>query len=415
VPRDRGLHIGELYSNPGVTVVLDCNRLCGGHVCIFGQTWSGKSYLAGVLIEEVMEKGIPVIVFDDMVDYSSMAEKDQGGKGLNVKAIVHGIDLNIDPFDLLRYPEILHAFGITEAQFNLFIDAMNEAKEAGIIGVKVLDWLLERIELKRKGEKTVKKVPRLYIIGRRYGYSSATIDGLRWKLYRLIKLAVFGKSYNIEDLVTSSRLTIINLSEVSRDVATLFIADILYKLLEARKSNKVLPTVVVLEEAHYYVPTEETPSSVMIRDLIRSARHWGIGVWIISQRPAGIHKDVINIANTHILLRLKGTDLEYVKTFASLTKEERADIPNLSDGIALITGPIIRGGQGIKVKVRRRHTKHGGHSISFLESIKKGDEKQTKIGQKHEQELRTNVAYNKTSTIDDFLKDKTCKTSWLTE
>jgi len=186
-----------------------------------------------------------------------------------------------------------------------------------------------------------------------------------------VKLRIFGKSYDIRLLVKEGRLTIINLSEIIREVATLFVADILHRLFEARKRKIILPTVVVLEEAHNYVSTEETPSSVMIRELIRGARHHGIGVWLISQRLAGIHRDAINIANTHIFLRLKGTDLDYVETFASLTREEIAEIPNLPDGVALVTGPIIRGGQGIKVVVRERRTKHGGHSISFVESVSK--------------------------------------------
>ena len=363
-----GLHIGELYSNPNVKVILNCDRICGGHVCIFGQTWSGKSYLAGVLVEEVVKKGIPVIVFDHVGEYSAMSESVEGGKGLKTKIFTPGKDLKIDPYDLLSYPEILNALGITEAQFNLLTDAMNEAKLNGKEGIDALDWLFERIKVKKKKGDS-EDVSRLYVIGRRYGYSTATVDGLRWKLHRLIKLGIFGQRYDVRELVKKEQLTIIDLSKVNKDIATLFVADILYKLLEARKNNLVLPTVTVLEEAHNYVPSEETPSSVMIRDLIRGARHWGIGVWLISQRPAGIHRDAINIANTHILLRLKGTDLEYVKTFASLTKEEVAEIPNLPDGVALVTGPIIRGGQGLKVIVRERRTKHGGHSISFLKAV----------------------------------------------
>ncbi len=269
---------------------------------------------------------------------------------------------------MLNYPEILSAFGVSEAQFNLLVDAMNEARQHGMSGVGALNWLLGRVKVKGKQSK---EVQRLHIIGRHYGYSSATTDGLRWKIFRLVKLGIFGKSYDIRLLVKEGHLTIINLSEIFREVATLFVADILHRLLEARKRKIILPTVVVLEEAHNYVSTEETPSSGMIRELIRGGRHHGIGVWLISQRPAGIHRDAINIANTHIFLRLKGTDLDYVKTFASLIREEIAEIPNLHGGVALVTGPIIRGGQGIEVVVRERRTKHGGHSISFVEAVSK--------------------------------------------
>ncbi len=144
------------------------------------------------------------------------------------------------------------------------------------------------------------------------------------------------------------------------------VANILGEIVRARKRNLIPSTAIVLEEAHNYVSSEETPSSVLVRDLIRGARHIGVGVILVSQRPAGIHRDAINVANTHIIFRLKGTDLEYVKQFAPLTKEELEEIPLLPDGVAYVTGPIVRGGHAIKVRIRERRTLHGGHSISFI-------------------------------------------------
>jgi DNA helicase HerA-like ATPase len=87
---------------------------------------------------------------------------------------------------------------------------------------------------------------------------------------------------------------------------------------------------------------------------------------LISQRPSGIHRDAINIVNTHIIFRLKGTDLEYIKQFTPFTKEELEDIQVLPEGVAYITGPIVRGGLSIKVSVRKRRTVHGGQSIKFI-------------------------------------------------
>jgi DNA helicase HerA-like ATPase len=86
---------------------------------------------------------------------------------------------------------------------------------------------------------------------------------------------------------------------------------------------------------------------------------------LISQRPAGLHTDALNIVNTHIIFRLKGTDLEYIKQFAPLTKEELEDIQRLPEGVAYITGPIIRGGLTVKVAIRKRRTMHGGESVKF--------------------------------------------------
>jgi DNA helicase HerA-like ATPase len=371
--------LGALYSHPDVRVCLDLNRMLSGHIAIFGQTHSGKSYTAGVIIEEVVGKGIPVLVFDHMGEYLSMAKTIDGKPGLNLIILRPGKDITIDFDDLIKASPILTTLGITDAQLNLLKDAYTEAqiqaqKETAREGVQAqkvfrgmdaIRWLLSDVRIPNKPRETRK---RLYVIGRRKGYSTATIDGLRWKLEALLNKGIIGAGFDISDVIKPGYLTVVDLSTVDQSLRSLVVAAMLSKITEARKRNAIRPLLVVIEEAHNYVPPEETPSSVMIRDLIRGARHWGIGIMLVSQRPSGIHRDTINVANTHIIFRLKGTDLEYVKQFAPFTKEELEDVQILPDGVAYITGPIIRGGLSIKVATRKRRTVHGGQSIKFLDT-----------------------------------------------
>ncbi len=360
--------IGTLFSNSSIDVCLNINRMVGGHIAIFGQTWSGKSYAVGVIIEELASKNVPVVVFDHMGEYLNL-DKTLDGKpsGINVVRIsvlqqkAGYIKIDIDPDDLIDEPRILMALGITDAQLNLLRDAYNEMKAKGYKGIGALQELLKNVPVKQ-GVRS-----RLYIVGKIYGYSSATVDGLRWKLASLLTKGILGQGYNVAGIVRKGYVTVVDLSDVEEaSVRTLIVANLLDRIAKARRSNKIPPTVVVLEEAHNYVSSEDTPSSILVRDLVRGARHIGVGVILVSQRPSGMHRDAVNIVNTHIIFRLKGTDLEYVKQFASLTREEIEEIPLLPEGVAYITGPIIRGGHAIKVKIRERRTVHGGHSINFI-------------------------------------------------
>jgi len=358
----RAICIGKLYSNNAVDVCFNANRMFGGHVAVFGQTWSGKSYAVGVIIEETVSRGIPVVVFDHMGEYLDL-DKTPNGSPSGISVIRVGltksgqgyIRITLDPRDVVDEPRILHALGITDAQLNLLRDAYNEVKP------KSLGELLKVVNTP-KGPR-----PLLYIVGRKYGYSSATIDGLRWKLSSLLSTRIMGQGFNVTDIVKKGRVTVVDLSDVyESSIRTIVVATLLSKIVQARMAGNIPPTVVVLEEAHNYVGIDETPSSILVRDLIRGARHWGVGVILVSQRPAGIHRDAVNIVNTHIIFRLKGTDLDYVKQFTSLTKEEVEEIPLLPEGVAYVTGPIIRGGHAIKVKIRARRTIHGGQTINFI-------------------------------------------------
>ena len=364
--------LGHLYANEEVSVCLDLNRLLGGHVAVFGQTWSGKSYAVGVIVEELAARGVPVIVFDHMGEYLDMDKTPRGApSGINIVRVSLAssrpgyIKITINPESLIREPRILIALGITDAQLNLLRDAYQAAASENRRGLKALEYMLSMVPWNRGFEK--KLVPRLYVIGRKYGYSTATIDGLRWKLHALFDKGILGQGYDVRMLVRRGYVTVIDLSEVEEaSLRALAVANILGEVIRARKKDVIPPTVIVLEEAHNYVSSEETPSSILVRDLIRGARHIGLGVILVSQRPAGIHRDAINVANTHIIFRLKGTDLEYVKQFASLTREELEEIPLLPEGVAYVTGPIIRGSHPFKIKIRERRTMHGGHSINFI-------------------------------------------------
>ena len=66
---EEGMHIGRLRGFP-YRVFLKVKKF--GRIFITGKSGSGKSYTVGVLIEEILEKGIPLVIFDRHGEYSSL-------------------------------------------------------------------------------------------------------------------------------------------------------------------------------------------------------------------------------------------------------------------------------------------------------------------------------------------------------
>ena len=67
--KEEGIYLGKLRDLPHL-ITLRIKKL--GRIFITGKSGSGKSYTVGVLIEEILEKGIPVIIFDRHGEYSSL-------------------------------------------------------------------------------------------------------------------------------------------------------------------------------------------------------------------------------------------------------------------------------------------------------------------------------------------------------
>jgi len=101
VPYEEAVYLGKLRGLP-YKVFLPVKRL--GRIFITGKTGSGKSYTVGVLIEEFLKKGIPVVIIDRHGEYSSLKiPAENGSEEFEVEPkgykdqIIEFADLNVNP------------------------------------------------------------------------------------------------------------------------------------------------------------------------------------------------------------------------------------------------------------------------------------------------------------------------------
>ena len=73
---ESGLEVGTLINRPGVGVACDPNGL-RRHLAVIAQTGAGKSYTVGVLLEQLLQLGGTVVVFDPNSDYVLMRRDDR--------------------------------------------------------------------------------------------------------------------------------------------------------------------------------------------------------------------------------------------------------------------------------------------------------------------------------------------------
>jgi DNA helicase HerA-like ATPase len=102
--------------------------------------------------------------------------------------------------------------------------------------------------------------------------------------------------------------------------------------------------VLVCEEAHRYVPdrgdAEYAAAQTAIRRIAREGRKYGIGLMLVSQRPADIESTVISQCGTWLVLRLtNAADQQHVSRFlpdglSGMTKA----LPNLAQQEAIFVG-----------------------------------------------------------------------------
>lgn len=166
----------------------------------------------------------------------------------------------------------------------------------------------------------------------------------------------------LADLLVDERLlAVLDLSHFSKSASRRFMADFLERLYHRNRE----PLHLVIDEADLFAPQTVQQGAQRLlgamEDLVRRGRLHGLGVTLITQRPAVIHKDVLSQVEILIVMRLTGVrDVNAIDDWVSLhadheqAAEIKRSLPSLPIGTAWFWSP----GLGIveRVKVTGRTT-----------------------------------------------------------
>ena len=156
-------------------------------------------------------------------------------------------------------------------------------------------------------------------------------------------------------------IRIIDISGLPNEVAgplTAMLARLLfqYKLYQTSEERAHDPILLICEEAHRYVPdrgeAEYAAAQMAIRRIAREGRKYGIGLMLVSQRPADVEGTVISQCGTWLILRLTNSaDQEHVTKFlpdglSGMTKS----LPTLGQQEAIFVGE----GSALPARIRIR-------------------------------------------------------------
>lgn len=351
-----------------INVKLDLQKLLTKHVAILAKSGAGKSYCVGVLLEEIIQKGIPLLIIDPHGEYETLKEKSTDSSqlarfGLKPAKFAQQISVYAD----LQHKPSAKPLYITDqlsAQELLAImPAKLSAAQEGLLyaiiqqtDVVDFDHLIYLLQAQESNAK-----------------------------YHILQMIDVLKNYNIfskssisyNELIQGSKCSIIDLKGINPEVQQIIVYKLLKDLFELRKKDKIPPFFCVVEEAHNFCPERsfgQVLTSPVLRTIASEGRKFGMGLCIVSQRPARVDKSVLSQVSTQIILKVTNpNDLKALaQSVEAMTSETENAIQNLPIGHALVTGVVD---VPLFVQIRPRMTKHGGQSVnmvaqtSFLEQL----------------------------------------------
>jgi len=361
-----GAFVGHLNGYDSLRVLLDLNKLLTKHIAVLAKSGSGKSYTVAVLIEEILEKEIPVLVIDPHGEYSSLKYKNEKDdlklkkfkiepKSYSNNVQEYSPDIENNPSSI---PLKLNAYNLNSSELVHLLPAKLSNTQQGLLysGLRNMkdrvdfDSLINELELEENNAK--------------------------YTLINLIefiqKLNLFSNSpTSLQELIQPGKCTIINLKGIQTELQEVVVYKLMKDLFEARKKSDIPPFFAIIEEAHNYIPERnfgEAKSSSILRQISSEGRKFGLGLCAVSQRPSRIDKSILSQCTTNIILKV--TNPGDIKTIANsvegLTGDTEKEIKNIPIGTAMITGVVDL---PLFVDIRPRKTKHGGEAVNMIEAV----------------------------------------------
>ena len=341
------IELGTYVGSGGVSCFADMSTLIGKHTAILGSTGSGKSATTASILHSILkpdtkpENWSPqIIILDPHGEYK--------------KAFSDAVVLSTDnsklclPYWLLNFQETVDLLiGKTErvatSQANIIKEALIELRQKYLPNANVdspvpykLSELRSKIEESKPPQES-KQASHNSILNK--------ID-LLTRDARLNFLMNDHKEETNVEAVFSPILqlrkspVVVDLSGVPDEVAGICSAAIARTLFNSKvwqipEEREKSPILLVCEEAHRYVPNrgdaQYEAAQEAIQRIAKEGRKYGIGLFLVSQRPSEIDQTVLSQCNSWIVLRL--TNEEDRSKVASILPDSLSGLTKMLSGL----------------------------------------------------------------------------------
>ncbi len=357
--------LGQLIGQEEVDIAVESISL-NRHIGIFGTTGGGKSNTLQVIAEEASRSNRAVLIFDIEGEYVSMNEptdalipilkkfdvKPQGMKNFQVYVPAPNTSRNIDakkfgiPFadlDLEIFSEVL---GLTPFERVYMFDIARKTKEiSGSFRAYEIGTVLE--VLKKRIDAQVDKASLPEVVAEAH-------MGLYTKLSLVYRAGILdahqaGEIYDKippESFCLPGRISVIDVSESSDVVRNIVIAHLLKEVFNHKtRFGESASILIFMEEIHTFLSKAKrrtmTATLTMLTEMARKGRKRGIGLGLVSQQPALVPSELVELCNTRFMHRISSEpNIEVLRNSTGNVPDSLWTLlPSLGNGEALISSP----------------------------------------------------------------------------
>ncbi len=361
--------IGNIYQTSHL-FWLNALRVMTEHALIVGNTGSGKSNATMVMLEEILQLGFCIVVFDVHGEYTKVTTKD-----FPVHHVIPQAVLKQDHRDFWDANTSNHASSSQNARVTTFpfsirfdhLDPEQLSEMAGLseVGEDLVHLTYQHLRYQRKFNKHASSFssPRdhpnnnaitwsfeefkdtLVEVATQWKFQSNTKTATLRRLSQLEQLNMFGEGVPWQEVLKPGTLVVIDLSDSMRErLRRAIVGYVAAELFQAcRNATVTRPILLVVEEAHRFASHSYHYSTRQLRRISREGRKFGLGLLIVSQMLRNLDPVISAQCATKVILRIHNkNDLSALTVSADYLDAHAIKlIPYLATGTAFVSSPDV--------------------------------------------------------------------------
>ncbi len=368
---DKNVRVGLISGVDSILATVDSTKLTQGNFAILGKPGSGKSCAAVRLVRSFFQQRHSgrVIMFDRHNEHSQSF-----GRAAHRVPLTSGII----PHWVLTFDELVHILNlesgeVSQEEIEILEEAIPAAKrlysQRGVDSRAAADSHLIQLDVPvpYKVADLVSYIDKsIHTDNDRTGASHRRLRSRLMMISRDPRYAfIFGRlsaadnlSVLLSDLfrfpTEGQPVTVVDLSDLTIELADVLVSVISRLALTVAKwSGGAVPILLVLEDAHRFVPAISSGAPLtgkILGNILGRGRKLGVNVGLISSRPRSVSHDMLEQCGTLFVMRLTNkADIDAITQVApEVASGLMASVSTLSQAEA------IGMGQGLNVPARFR-------------------------------------------------------------
>ena len=320
--------LGRLAGQEGVEIAMDSSGL-NRHIGIFGTTGSGKSNSLQVIAEEVSHSDRAVMIFDIEGEYVNMNEptdalkqvlqefgkSPEGIKDFKVYVPAPNKSRNIDakrfgiPFADIDLEIFSEALGLSPFERVYMFDIARKAKElSGSFQAYDIHTVISVLQKRITAQVEKTSLPEVVAEAHMGLYTKLSLVN-RSAIIDAHNSGEISERVPAEVFCVPGRISVVDLNESSDIVRNICIAHLLKEIFRYKSGRReTTPILIFMEEIHTFLSKAKmqtmTATLTMLTEMARQGRKRGIGLGFVSQQPALVPSELIELCNTRFIHRI---------------------------------------------------------------------------------------------------------------